>query len=65
MCYRASIPHSKMIKVPLKPSDEFNPTLWDVFFKSEWDGTGLAKLRIFNDLSIRVLHDSVTVKAGA
>jgi len=65
MAYRCSKPHSQMKKVADRPRDILNPTLWDVYFKAEWDGTGLARLRIYDDLSIKVLQDSVPVKSGA
>jgi len=65
MAYRCGKPHAQMSKVADRPHDIINPTMWDVYFKSEWDGTALAQIRIYKDLSIKVLQDSLPVKAGA
>jgi len=34
--------------------------VWDDFFDNYWDGTGMARVRVFGDGTVKVLSDSVT-----
>ena len=63
MVYRASYPKNKTRNSRPRVVDRQKNKMvgvWDDFFDNYWDGTGMARIQVFRDGTVKVLSDSVT-----